>query len=96
MRDPLGPAGSPYGATVPAERLFLMGDNRLQADDSRYFLDEQSGSVSASDVRGHVRAEGAAPLVPWVMEGFAALLALVGIGWRIWGYATRQRSLVRR
>ncbi|WP_318211065.1 signal peptidase I [Streptomyces sp. SJL17-1] len=91
MRDPLGPAGSPYDVTVPEERLFLLGDNRPVANDSRYFLDEQSGSVAASDVRGRVRAEGAVPLALWAMVAFGALLALVGIGSGVWGYMTRQR-----
>ncbi|MER5306560.1 signal peptidase I [Streptomyces sp. NPDC002773] len=91
MRDPLGPTGSPYDVTVPEERLFLLGDNRPVANDSRYFLDEQSGSVAASDVRGRVRAEGAVPLALWALVAFGALLALVGIGSGIWGYMTRQR-----
>ncbi|MEV7994988.1 signal peptidase I [Streptomyces sp. NPDC086077] len=91
MRDPLGPTGSPYDVTVPEERLFLLGDNRPVANDSRYFLDEQSGSVAASDVRGRVRAEGAVPLALWALVAFGALLALAGIGSGIWGYMTRQR-----
>ncbi|MFD3531262.1 signal peptidase I [Streptomyces sp. NPDC058661] len=91
MRDPLGSAGSPYEVTVPEERLFLLGDNRPVANDSRYFLDEQSGSVAASDVRGRVRAEGAVPLALWALVAFGALLALVGIGSGVWGYMTRQR-----
>ncbi|MEU7068605.1 signal peptidase I [Streptomyces narbonensis] len=95
MRDPLGSAGSPYDVTVPEGRLFLLGDNRSAANDSRYFLDEQSGSVAASDVRGRVRAEGAVPLVLWALAAFGALLALAGIGWGIWGYETGQRSPAR-
>ncbi|WP_373309929.1 S26 family signal peptidase [Streptomyces tendae] len=35
--------------TVPEGRLFLLGDHRANANDSRYFLGEQSGSVAASD-----------------------------------------------
>ncbi|MFD4375158.1 signal peptidase I [Streptomyces sp. NPDC059202] len=95
MRDPLGSAGSPYDVTVPEGRLFLLGDNRPDANDSRSFLDEQSGSVAASDVRGRVRAEGAELLLLWALVASGALLALVGIGWGIWGYVTRQGSLAR-
>ncbi|MFB7340452.1 signal peptidase I [Streptomyces hydrogenans] len=95
MRDPLGPSGSPYDVTVPAGRLFLLGDNRPQANDSRYFLDEQSGSVAASDVRGRVRAEEATPLVAWAVVAAGALLAMVGTGCGIWVYVTGRRSPAR-
>ncbi|AVH97626.1 MULTISPECIES: signal peptidase I [Streptomyces] len=91
MRDPLGSAGAPYDVTVPEGRLFLLGDNRPVANDSRSFLDEQSGSVAASDVRGRVRAEGAVPLALWALAAFGALLALVGIGSGVRGYTTRRR-----
>ncbi|MFE1343800.1 signal peptidase I [Streptomyces sp. NPDC058757] len=91
MRDPLGSAGPAYDVTVPEGRLFLLGDNRPVANDSRSFLDEQSGSVAASGVRGRVRAEGAVPAALWPMVAFGALLALVGIGSGVRGYMTGQR-----
>ncbi|WP_235023917.1 signal peptidase I [Streptomyces sp. WAC05374] len=95
MRDKFGTTGAPYEVTVPDGRLFLLGDNRPNANDSRYFLEEQSGSVAASDVRGRVRAERVVPLVPSALGASGAVLTLVGIGLGIWGYVTRQRSLAR-
>ncbi|MFF0557887.1 signal peptidase I [Streptomyces sp. NPDC004266] len=95
MRDPFGSAGPPYDVTVPEGRLFLLGDNRPAANDSRYFLDEQSGSVAASDVRGRVRTEWAVPPALSALVACGALLALVGIGLGIWGYVNRRRSLAQ-
>lgn len=91
-RDTFGPAGVQYDVTVPEGRLFLLGDHRASANDSRYFLSEQSGSVAASDVRGRVQADRAVPLVLPALRVFGALLTLVGIGLGIWGYVTRRRS----
>ncbi|MFD4259277.1 signal peptidase I [Streptomyces sp. NPDC058534] len=92
MRDKFGRAGAQYDVTVPEGRLFLLGDHRASANDSRYFLSEQSGSVAASDVRGRVRE---VPALPWVMLAvgvFGALLTLVGTGLGIGGYVTGRRS----
>lgn len=38
MRDRFGATGKPYEVTVPEGRLFLLDDNRPNANDSRYFL----------------------------------------------------------
>jgi signal peptidase I len=43
-----------FTVTVPQGRLFLMGDNRVVSLDSRVHLDQASGTVPASDVRGRV------------------------------------------
>ncbi|WP_241837898.1 signal peptidase I [Streptomyces sp. CB03234] len=94
-RDNSGTTGAPYAVTVPDGRLFLLGDNRPNANDSRYFLEEQSGSIAASDVLGRVRAERAVPLVLSALAASGALLTLVGTGLGIRGYVTRQRSLAR-
>lgn len=79
-----GKAGSKMHVLSDANGLPLIVD-------SRSFLDEQSGSVAASDVRGRVRAEEAVPLTLWAMAASGALLALVGIGSGLWRYPTRQR-----
>lgn len=89
MRDPLGSTGSPYDVTVPEGRLFLLGDNRPNANDSRYFLDEQSGSVAASGVRGRVQDGQVAPLAQLAVAGLGVLLTLVGVGLGIGGFMAR-------
>ncbi|MGW0813075.1 signal peptidase I [Streptomyces viridiviolaceus] len=91
MRDKFAPAGAPYDVTVPEGRMFLLGDHRAIANDSRHFLSEQSGSVAASDVRGRVQDEPAMPLGPLALGAFGALLSLVGAGLGIGGYMAGQR-----
>ncbi|TQL20497.1 signal peptidase I [Streptomyces sp. SLBN-134] len=91
MRDIFGSTGAPYEVTVPEGRLFLLGDNRPNANDSRYFLDEQSGSVAVSGVRGRVQEERAAPVAPLVLGALGALLTLVGAGLGIGGFVAGRR-----
>ncbi|CAL9566672.1 hypothetical protein SUDANB15_04717 [Streptomyces sp. enrichment culture] len=96
MRDKFAPAGAPtYDVTVPEGRLFLLGDHRANANDSRYFLSEQSGSVAASDVRGRVQDESAMSLWPLALGAFGALLTLVGVGLGIGGYVAGRRPGAR-
>ncbi|MFD5765248.1 signal peptidase I [Streptomyces sp. NPDC127049] len=74
----------PYDVRVPEGRLFLLGDNRGNANDSRYFLDEQSGSVATAGVRGRVN-EGLPPtLVTTTALGAAFILGGAGVGFAAW------------
>ncbi|MEU3604957.1 signal peptidase I [Streptomyces sp. NPDC035033] len=66
----------PYDVRVPEGRLFLLGDNRANANDSRFFLDERSGSVATSAVLGRVR-EGLPPAVT-TTGALGAVLVLAG------------------
>ncbi|MEU5519329.1 signal peptidase I [Streptomyces sp. NPDC047860] len=91
-RDRFASAGAPYDVTVPEGRLFLLGDHRAAANDSRSFLSEQSGSIAASDVRGRVQAASATALWPLALGAFGALLTLTGVGFGIGGYMAGQRS----
>ncbi|MED7953609.1 signal peptidase I [Streptomyces sp. BE303] len=49
-----GPQGGSYSVTVPAGRLFLLGDNRLGSLDSRVHLEVDGGTVPAADVEARV------------------------------------------
>ncbi|MEU9129127.1 signal peptidase I [Kitasatospora sp. NPDC048540] len=48
--------GDPFSITVPAGRLFLMGDFRANSLDSRSHLEIASGTVAASAVKARVEA----------------------------------------
>ncbi|MFD6417703.1 signal peptidase I [Streptomyces sp. NPDC060194] len=91
-RDKFTSTTSPYAVTVPEGRLFLLGDHRANANDSRYFLDEQSGSVAASDVRGRVRETPASSAVMSVVGILGALLTLAGTGLALAGYMAGRRA----
>ena len=63
--EPLNPAPDvdvSYPFTVPEGRLWVMGDNRTNSQDSRYF-----GAIKESSVTGH------AVLVYWPLQNFGAL-----------------------
>ena len=54
-----------FDVTVPNGGIFVLGDNRANSLDSRYHLEENSGSVPLADVVGRVF------LVIWPFENFA-------------------------
>ncbi|MFJ6015297.1 signal peptidase I [Streptomyces sp. NPDC092952] len=85
----------PYDVTVPQGRLFLLGDNRGNANDSRFFLDERSGSVAASGVLGRVRGDFVAPVLVLGLGGFGGVLTVIGIGLGIGGYAAGRSAVAR-
>ncbi|MER6675004.1 signal peptidase I [Streptomyces sp. NPDC000983] len=62
-----------YDVTVPEGRLFLLGDHRQNARDSRFFAEDHAGTVAVDAVRGRVTDSRAAPL----LLGSAALLGMV-------------------
>ncbi|GAA1306433.1 hypothetical protein GCM10009647_025850 [Streptomyces sanglieri] len=86
MPGEVNPATGPYDVRVPDGRFFLLGDHRGNSNDSRFFLDEQSGSVAASGVLGRVQQSLAVPAASGALGALGILLALVGIGLGIGGY----------
>ncbi|MFB6815224.1 signal peptidase I [Streptomyces sp. NPDC056347] len=94
-RDAMPPALDPYDVRVPDGRLFLLGDNRGNANDSRFFLDERSGSVAASGVLGRVRKDFTAPAATLALGALGGVLTLTGFGLWIAGYAAKRSAATR-
>ncbi|MFI2372886.1 signal peptidase I [Streptomyces sp. NPDC018833] len=85
-------AGSPaYGVVVPKGRLFLLGDNRGNANDSRFFLSEQSGTVAATAVRARVLEDRTALLAQVSTALFGLLLTLMALALGIAARRARQQ-----
>ncbi|QOV37944.1 signal peptidase I [Streptomyces ferrugineus] len=81
-----------YDVRVPEGRLFLLGDHRANARDSRFFLDDQGGTVPVSAVRGRVLDDFTVPTVIGTAIVFAVVLVLVGVGLGIAAVVVRRRA----
>ncbi|GGQ57689.1 signal peptidase I [Streptomyces flaveolus] len=92
MPGEVNPGTGPYDVRVPDGRLFLLGDHRGNSNDSRYFLDEQSGSVAASGVLGRVRTGFAVPATLGALGVLGFVLALVGVGLGIRGHTAGRNA----
>ncbi|MFJ2025182.1 signal peptidase I [Streptomyces sp. NPDC087897] len=92
MPGDVGPATGPFDVRVPEGRLFLLGGHRGNSYDSRFFLDEQSGSAAASGVIGRVHEGFAAPAVSGGLGALGVLLTLVGTGPGIGGYVAGRNA----
>ncbi|CAM5632525.1 hypothetical protein SSPIM334S_03045 [Streptomyces spiroverticillatus] len=82
----------PYDVRVPEGRLFLLGDNRGDSLDARFFLSDQSGSVAASGLVGRVQEGFGAVAVLGVVAVAGIVCALVGVGLGIGGYVAGRRG----
>ncbi len=67
-----------YDVKAAPGRMFLMGDNRGNAHDSRYFPDDHSGTVPVSAVQGRALGNSAVPVVLGLTAVLGILLAVGG------------------
>ncbi|MEU3979787.1 signal peptidase I [Streptomyces sp. NPDC026672] len=88
--------GRPYDVRVPEGRLFLLGDHRSDAMDSRFFASDHGGTVPVGAVRGRVTKDATAPVA---LLGFGvlvgSLLVLTGVGLGIAALVVRRRGAVQ-
>ncbi|TDU02662.1 signal peptidase I [Streptomyces sp. 846.5] len=92
LSEPYAPSASGgmpnYSVTVPAGRVFLLGDNRADSIDSRMFLDQDQGTLPTSAVLARVvwTSRGGfevgaskAPLVYLAVASFGVLFLVLGL-----------------
>ncbi|GAA0349886.1 hypothetical protein GCM10009540_82730 [Streptomyces turgidiscabies] len=80
-----------YDVTVPKGRLFLLGDNRADSLDSRFFARDHDGTVAESAVTGRMTDRHTMPVVIGTAVMAGSVLALVGIGLGIAAFVVRRR-----
>ncbi|KUN21626.1 S26 family signal peptidase [Streptomyces antibioticus] len=81
-----------YDVQVPEGRLFLLGDHRANARDSRAFLDDHGGTLPASAVRGRVLGDHTMPALLGTAVMAGAVMVLVGVGLGIAAVVVRRRA----
>jgi signal peptidase I len=81
-----------YDVKVPTGRLFLLGDNRADSRDSRFFASDHDGTVAESAVRGRVTDDRKAPIAFGTAAIGGVVLALVGVGLGIAAFVRRRRT----
>ncbi|MFI5976576.1 signal peptidase I [Streptomyces sp. NPDC051452] len=83
----------PYDVTVPRGRLFLLGDDRADSVDSRFFAADHEGTVSVDAVRGRVLdGDRTGPVLLGSALLLGAVLVVVGVGLGIGALAVRRRK----
>ncbi|MEU6068370.1 MULTISPECIES: signal peptidase I [Streptomyces] len=82
----------PYDVKVPDGRLFLLGDHRAAARDSRAFASDHGGTIPVDAVRGRVTDDRTGPALFGTALLLGGVLVLVGIGLGIGAWAVRRRA----
>ncbi|WP_217131156.1 signal peptidase I [Streptomyces sp. AC558_RSS880] len=90
--DANGSVPQRYDVRVPQGRLFLLGDHRLNARDSRFFADDHGGTVPAEAVRGRVTEDRLGVVLLAGATLFGLLLAIAGLIGVLAGRTRRRRS----
>ncbi|MFJ3925380.1 signal peptidase I [Streptomyces sp. NPDC090022] len=94
LKDRRTPSVVPFEVTVPEGRMFVLGDHRANSNDSACHLDEQSGSLPLSAVRGRGVARPAGLLDR--DRARVAGVAVIGVGAGLGGWALAVRRRARR
>lgn len=81
-----------YDVRVPEGRLFLLGDNRGNARDSRAFLDDRGGTFAESEIRGRTSDSYAVPALIGTAIMLGVVLVLVAVGLGIAARVVRRRG----
>ncbi|MEU5315104.1 signal peptidase I [Streptomyces sp. NPDC021056] len=81
-----------YDVRVPEGRLFLLGDHRANARDSRAFLDDRGGTLPTSVIRGRVIDDYTVPVVLGVAMMAGVVLVLVAAGLGIAAMVVRRKA----
>lgn len=81
-----------YDVKVPDGRLFLLGDSRGRARDSRTFLSDDGGTLPESAIRGRVIDDYTMPVVLGSGMILGVVLVLVGAGLGIAAVVVRRTA----
>ncbi|MFD9413017.1 signal peptidase I [Streptomyces sp. NPDC059989] len=85
------PSSVPFDVTVPSERIFLMGDNRMDSHDSSLHPGENQGTLDRSDVIGEQVARPTELLVAGGLSVGGTVVLLLGGALGIWALVVRRR-----
>lgn len=88
----IDPMNRALDVKVPEGRLFLLGDHRLNARDSRFFPDDHGGTLPVSAIRGRVVEDYSVPAVLGAAMIVGAALVLAGAGLGIAAAVVRRRA----
>ncbi|MFG2128438.1 S26 family signal peptidase [Streptomyces sp. NPDC048751] len=79
---------------VPEGRLFVLGDHRANAMDSRLFADDHEGTVPVGAVKGRVTDDVMVPVLLGLAGLLGGVVALAGLGLGIAALVVRRRRPV--